>query len=59
MLKPFTGIKLLINWSNDDPNNTIQLRNLCENKLMKEPRISKFRRTSKDIFLTITISNPL
>ena len=35
-----TRTKLLTNRSNNEPNNTIQLRNLYEHQIMKEPRIS-------------------
>ena len=35
-----TWTKQLTNWSTHEPNNTIQLRNLYKNQIMKEPRIS-------------------
>ena len=38
-----TGITPFTNESNEDPNNTIQLQNLCENLIMKEPRFSVAR----------------
>ena len=40
--------KPLTNRSNNEENNSVQLRNLYENQLMREPRI--FHRTSGNIF---------
>jgi hypothetical protein len=48
--------KLLTNWSNNEPNNTIQLRNFHENQITKEIGMSDLvGRTSESIYLTIQL----
>ena len=37
---PLARAKLLTNWSNNDPNKTIQLRDFLENKITREDRIT-------------------